>query len=72
VILSIAPSGICGIICRRSRRVARRVSGAAHWRLGLVFEKRGQNAEAIREIELAVKLQPQLEPAKKDLKRLKG
>ena len=46
--------------------------GAAHWRLGLVLEKRGQKAEAIREIEQALKLQPQLEPAKKDLKRLKG
>jgi tetratricopeptide (TPR) repeat protein len=43
----------------------------AHWRLGLVLEHQGQKAEAIREIELAVQLDPSLNEAKKDLKRLK-
>ncbi len=44
---------------------------AAHWRLGLVFEKQGRKPEAIAEIEAAAKLEPNFEPAKKDLKRLK-
>jgi Tfp pilus assembly protein PilF len=44
---------------------------AAHWRLGLVLEKEGHKPEAISEIETATKLEPDFEPAKKDLKRLK-
>jgi tetratricopeptide (TPR) repeat protein len=44
---------------------------AAHWRLGLVLEKEGHKPEAIAEIETATKLEPDFEPAKKDLKRLK-
>ena len=44
---------------------------AAHWRLGLVLEKQGRKKEAIAELENAVRLDPNFEPAKKDLKRLK-
>jgi tetratricopeptide (TPR) repeat protein len=43
----------------------------AHWRLGLVLEKQGRKPEAINEIQTAVNLKPDLEDAKKDLKRLK-
>jgi tetratricopeptide (TPR) repeat protein len=44
----------------------------ARWQLGLVYEKMNRKSEAIREIETAVRMNPDLEPAKKDLKRLKG
>lgn len=44
---------------------------AAYWRLGLVLEKQGHKPEAIAEIETALKLEPNFEPAKKDLRRLK-
>lgn len=44
---------------------------AAHWRLGLVLEKQGRKQEAIAEIETSLQLEPNFEPAKKDLKRLK-
>ena len=44
----------------------------AHWRLGQVFEKQGRKADAISEIDQAVRLKPDLEDAKKDLKRLRG
>ena len=43
---------------------------AAHWRLGLLLEKQGQKADAVREIQAAVSQDPTLVPAKKDLKRL--
>jgi hypothetical protein len=43
----------------------------AHWRLGQVLEKEGKRGEATAEIEQAVRLKPDLEDAKKDLKRLK-
>jgi tetratricopeptide (TPR) repeat protein len=43
----------------------------AHWRLGLVLEKEGRKAEAIAELELATKLRPDFDEAKKDLKRLR-
>jgi tetratricopeptide (TPR) repeat protein len=43
----------------------------AHWRLGLVYEKEGRKPEAIQELQTAVKMKPDLEDAKKDLKRLK-
>lgn len=46
--------------------------GGAHWRLGLALEQQGKKAEAITEIALAVKLDPKLDEAKKDLKRLRG
>ena len=44
---------------------------AAHWRLGLVLEKEGKKAEAIAEIEEALRAQPDFKQAKEDLKRLK-
>ncbi len=45
--------------------------GAGHWRLGQVLEKMGRKAESVSEYETAVRLDPKLEQAKKDLKRLK-
>jgi tetratricopeptide (TPR) repeat protein len=45
--------------------------GAAHWRLGLVLEKQGRKSEAVAELRAAVQLEPQLDEAKKDLKRMK-
>ncbi len=44
----------------------------AHWRLGLVLEKEGRKQEAAAEVETALRLKPDLNEAKKDLKRLKG
>jgi tetratricopeptide (TPR) repeat protein len=43
----------------------------AHWSLGLVLEKQGRKNEARGELETALKIKPDFEPAKKDLKRLK-
>ena len=43
----------------------------AHWRLGLVIEKQGRRPEALAEVETALGLKPDLDDAKKDLKRLK-
>ncbi len=43
----------------------------AHWRLGLVYEKEGRKPEAIQELQTAVTMKPDLDNAKKDLKRLK-
>jgi tetratricopeptide (TPR) repeat protein len=43
----------------------------AHWRIGQALEKQGRKTEASAEIETAVRLEPDLEEAKKDLKRLK-
>jgi tetratricopeptide (TPR) repeat protein len=45
---------------------------AARWRLGLALEKQGKKEEATAEIAAAVKADPKLDDAKKDLKRLKG
>ena len=44
----------------------------AHWSLGLVYEKMGRKADAIAEMQTALKLKSDFEPAQKDLKRLKG
>jgi tetratricopeptide (TPR) repeat protein len=41
-----------------------------HWRLGQVLEKQGRKPEAISEMQTALKLEPEFEPARKDLKRL--
>jgi tetratricopeptide (TPR) repeat protein len=46
-------------------------AAAAHWRLGLVLEKEGRTPETIRELETAVRLRPNFDEAKKDLKRLR-
>lgn len=43
---------------------------AAHWRLGLVLEKEGNKPQAVTEIAQAVRMKPDLEAARKDLKRL--
>jgi tetratricopeptide (TPR) repeat protein len=43
----------------------------AHWRLALVYEKEGRKPEAVQELQTAISLKPDLEDAKKDLKRLK-
>jgi len=43
----------------------------ARWRLAQVLEKRGHKPEAIAELETALRLMPELQEAKKDLKRLK-
>jgi tetratricopeptide (TPR) repeat protein len=44
----------------------------AHWRLGLVLEKLNRKAEAIAEIETAVRLEPDFAQMQADLKRLRG
>ncbi len=44
----------------------------AHWQLGLVLEKQGRKPEAVAALETAVRMDGNLEPAKKDLKRLKS
>ncbi len=43
----------------------------AHWRLGVVLEKQGRKGAALNEIELAVNLDPSLDGAKQELKRLR-
>ncbi|HEV8383258.1 MAG TPA: tetratricopeptide repeat protein [Candidatus Acidoferrales bacterium] len=43
----------------------------AHWRLALVLERMGRKPEAVQELEKALQLNPKLEGAKKDMKRLK-
>jgi Tfp pilus assembly protein PilF len=42
----------------------------AHWRLGLVFERQGRKADAIRELQTAVQMDGSLDVARNDLKRL--
>lgn len=43
----------------------------AHWRLGQALELQGQTANAIAEMESALRLEPSLQGAKDDLKRLR-
>jgi tetratricopeptide (TPR) repeat protein len=43
---------------------------AAHWRLALVLEKEGKKPEAIAELQASLKIKPDYEDAKKELKRL--
>lgn len=43
-----------------------------HWQLGLILEKLGRKQDAIAELQLAVKMDPQLKSAKNDLKRLQS
>lgn len=44
----------------------------ARWRLAQVLEKQNRRDEAVAELRAALKLKPDLDVAKKDLKRLKG
>src|SRR5262249_40571685 len=41
------------------------------WLLAMLYEKNGRTPDAIRELEAAVRLRPDLEAVKKDLKRLR-
>ena len=43
---------------------------AAHWRLALVLEKQGHKDQAKQELQQSITLDPNWDPAKKDLKRL--
>ena len=43
-----------------------------HWQLGLALEKLGRKQAAVAELQTAVKMDPQLKPAKSDLKRLQS
>ncbi len=45
--------------------------GQAKWLLASIYEKNGRTPDAIRELEAAVRMSPDFEPAKKDLKRLR-
>jgi tetratricopeptide (TPR) repeat protein len=56
----------------QEREAGQATHAATQWRLGQLLEKAGRKAEAIAAMEAAVKADPSLEPAKKDLKRLKG
>ncbi|MDD5542205.1 MAG: tetratricopeptide repeat protein [Acidobacteriia bacterium] len=42
----------------------------AHWQLGLVLERENRKPEAVAELQTAVRMDSNFEPAKKDLKRL--
>lgn len=44
---------------------------AAHWRLGLTLEKMGRKPDALAELQTAVRMDPDNDAFKKDLKRLK-
>ena len=44
----------------------------AHWQLGLTLEKEGRKREAAAEIEAAIRMDPNLDRAKADLKRVNG
>lgn len=56
----------------QEREAGQPTHAVTQWRLGLLLEKAGRKAEAVAAMEAAVKGDPSLEPAKKDLKRLKG
>jgi tetratricopeptide (TPR) repeat protein len=45
---------------------------AARWRLALALEQQSRRPDAVAELRTALRLDPRFEPAKKDLKRLKG
>jgi tetratricopeptide (TPR) repeat protein len=44
----------------------------AHWLLGLILEKQGRSAEAVSELETAVRMNPRFKAAREDLKRVKS
>lgn len=43
-----------------------------HWQLGLPLEKQGKRADAVAALEEAIRLNPDFDAAKKDLKRVRG
>ena len=45
--------------------------GSAHWQLAKVFEQRGMKDQAVIELKEALRMEPELDGAKKDLRRLK-
>jgi tetratricopeptide (TPR) repeat protein len=47
------------------------IPAGAHWSLGLVLEKQGRKLDAVRELQEAVRLKPDFEQAKRDLKRMR-
>ena len=47
------------------------IPAGAHWSLGLVLEKEGRKPDAVRELQEAVRLKPDFDQAKRDLKRVK-
>jgi tetratricopeptide (TPR) repeat protein len=44
--------------------------GEAHWRLGQALAQQGRNDDAAREMEVALRMNPELKDARKELKRL--
>jgi tetratricopeptide (TPR) repeat protein len=56
----------------REPEIGGRSWAMARWQLGLALERQGKKPEAVAELESAVKLDPKLDDAKKDLKRLRG
>ena len=47
------------------------IPASVHWSIGMVYEKRGNKARARDEMETALRLSPDFDPAKQELKRLK-
>jgi tetratricopeptide (TPR) repeat protein len=47
------------------------IHASVHWSIGMVYEKRGDKARARNEMETALQLKPDFDPAKQELKRLK-
>jgi hypothetical protein len=43
----------------------------AHWRLGNVLEREGHKSAALNELEVAIRIDPSLEEARMDLRRLR-
>ena len=56
----------------REPEVGAQTVATARWRLGLALEQQGKKSEALTELSAAVKLDPKLDDAKKDLKRVRG
>jgi tetratricopeptide (TPR) repeat protein len=62
-------------LLRRYLEVEPEIGGPSHaaarWQLGLALERQGRRAEALAEVSAAVRMDPKLEAARKDLKRLR-
>jgi tetratricopeptide (TPR) repeat protein len=43
-----------------------------HWRLGQLYEKQGRREQALREMEIAIRLRPDLKGVREDMNRLRG